>query len=105
MTVLGRFSDKKPHEVVPCRIDFTKLLGVGETIVSATGLVKYVEGVEIDGGAAIMADGPVDTSASPVLMQRVKNGIAGNRYEVIIKATTSLGFVYEECGVLNVRAC
>lgn len=108
MTVIGRFPPKTPTEVVPCTIDFAPLLAEDgtETIVSAVGFVRWHEGIPRDDvGAASMIIGGCDLFFAPLVTQKVRNGTAGVTYEVMIRVTTSKGYVYEECGKLIVKDC
>lgn len=92
------FSAKDPAEVVILSIDFTKLLN-GATVEGCTFSV-----LDKDGQAqASMLSGAADTSAAPVVRQKVQAGTAGLTYLVKATITTSDGRTLVGSGLLPVR--
>ena len=80
------FSDKDPDEIVVLGFDYTRLLGVGETIQSATWTAEDSDGAV---NANLLSGSPVVTS--PVVNQIVIGGVLGEVYMHRSIAVTSAG--------------
>lgn len=82
------FSDKDPLETIVLSVDFSQVLGQGETIQSAVWSVTRENGSE---DTAPMLSGAVDISAAPIVRQLVTGGTDGGTYLHRAKVTTSAG--------------
>lgn len=80
------FSDKDPSEVITLGFDYTRILGVGETVTSATWYAEDSDGVaaaNILSGSAVVA--------TPIVKQIVIGGVVGTVYTHRSIAVTSAG--------------
>jgi hypothetical protein len=93
------FSPKDPEEVVVLSVDFVNLLDSGEGITTATVVVEDPAGQP----QAAMVSGAADTTAAPVVRQKVQGGTDGTRYLVRFKATTDGGRTLVGSGILPVQ--
>jgi hypothetical protein len=84
------FTPKRPTEVEVFTVDFTSLLGTGETILSAAWSCSLKEGA--DPAAASMIQGSATVSGSKVSTV-ISGGVAACWYAPICTALTSLGQV------------
>jgi hypothetical protein len=93
------FTAKDPAESIFYGIDFSALLGTGETISSATPAIRGL--VMDDAGSAAMLSGPAVIDGAMV-KQLVIGGIAGNSYRLGITVVTTAGQVFVEAGDIAV---
>ena len=92
MSLCQQFSAKDPAEVIVYGISFTNLLGVGETISTATFSKAVASGIGSDSGAgALTLSGAADISAAPIVKQTVSGGISGLTYRLTATVTTNAG--------------
>lgn len=82
------FSPKRAMEVEVFTVDFSALLGTGETITSAVWTCSVKEGA--DASASSMIRGSASVSGAKV-SQSIGGGVAGVFYAPICTATTSAG--------------
>lgn len=82
------FTPKRVGESEVLTVDFSELLGEGETIVSAAWSMRVNVGA--DSSASSMIQGEA-TIADTKVSQMVTAGVAGVRYEPRCTATTTLG--------------
>jgi hypothetical protein len=95
------FSPKDPRETFPVSIDFTNLLGVGETVSSVVFSVQVVNAVDPNAAAMISGAGTVSGN---VCSQTITGGINGVTYLISALATTSLNNKLIGAGLLTVQA-
>lgn len=95
------FSEKKAGESVLLGFDMVRLLGAGESIVSASFSVAVLRGVDTD--TTLMKSGSAVVSGT-LVKQRIQGGVAGCYYIIEVAATTSSGNTYIERGTLEVIA-
>ena len=81
------FSPKDPLEIFPVSIDFTNLLGVGETISSVVFTVQVLSGIDPTPSAMLSGAASV---AGTVCSQTIKGGVNGVTYLISALATTNL---------------
>jgi hypothetical protein len=86
------FTPKRVGESEVLTVDFVDLLGVGETILSASWNMRVKAGV--DPAANSMIQGTATTTGTKV-SQMVTAGVAGVLYEPLCTALTSLGQTVE----------
>jgi hypothetical protein len=86
------FTPKRVGESEVLTVDFVDLLGVGETIVSASWSMRLKAGNDL--AASSMIQGPSTTIGTKV-SQMVTAGVAGVLYEPLCTALTSLGQTVE----------
>lgn len=82
------FSPKRVNEVEVFTVDFSALLGTGETITSAVWTCSVKEGS--DAAASSMIQGAAAVSGSKV-SQKIANGVAGCWYAPVCTVLTSAG--------------
>jgi hypothetical protein len=82
-------------EVVPYTVDFSDMLGAGDSIIhsSIIATVSLFNGT--DTNPSLMLFGLADITGN-VVTQNIQAGIPGNIYELLIQVTTTLGYVYEK---------
>ncbi len=80
------FADKDPDEIIVLGFDFSRLLGVGETVTSATWTAGDSDGVV---NANLLSGSP--NVATPVVKQIVIGGALGEVYMHRAIAVTSAG--------------
>jgi hypothetical protein len=100
--VIGPFSSRTPDESFPLGFDFAAVLGVGETITSATITASLIEGTDAD--VATRFTGAVAIAGTTV-RRRFVAGADGARYLITAVAVTSASNTFEECAELLVEAC
>lgn len=93
------FAPKDPAEAVFYGIDFSALLADGETISSATPLLRAL--TKDDAGTAAMLSGSAVITGA-VVTQKIINGLAGNTYRFGISITTSTGQIFIDAGDIAV---
>jgi len=93
------FSQKDPAEAIFYGIDFTALLGAGETISSATPAIRAM--VITDSEAAAMLSGSAIIDGGTV-KQKIVGGINGNTYRLGFSVVTSAGQTFVEAGDIAV---
>ena len=93
------FSPKDPAETLYYGIDFSALLGTGETITSATAAIRVTTGT--DASPSSLLSGAPAISAG-VVSQKVTGGVAGCTYLLGISITTSAGQTFVEAAPINV---
>ena len=89
------FSPKDPTESIFYGIDFAALLGVGETISSATPSLRAI--TLADAGTAAMLSGAAVIVGS-IVKQKIIAGQAGNVYRFGISILTNAGQTFVEAG-------
>ena len=87
---------KQPSENRAYSMDFSALLGEGETIASVTS-------VTFSGPDAALTLVGLPTFSGSFVSQRIKDGTAGVRYNVTFLVVTSAGNVLEGDGILQVK--
>ncbi len=101
----GQFGDrvilpaKKLGETVFIAIDFISKLGVGETIIGAVCTCTVYTGNDPNPSAVISGVAQV---SGTIVDQLVRGGVLGTIYEILAKATTSLGQTVELSGFLAI---
>lgn len=98
-----QFASKDPGETISYSFNLKSLLGLGETISSATASISYYSGLA-----------PTDTTCqtsgtvainNTFVSQIVTGGVNGNIYELVILVVTSAGQTFKLCGLLPVVSC
>ena len=95
------FSEKKVAERVRVGVDFVRLLGAGESIVSAVVVASVLRGE--DAAPAGLLNGACSVAMTNV-WQELKDGVAGVYYTLEFAATTNLGHVLIERATQEVIA-
>jgi hypothetical protein len=93
------YSSKRAGETEVFTMDFVRLLGVNEFLLSAVVTVEVIEG--FDASPNSMINGIAQVNAGSKILQSITGGIPDVYYRVIFTATTSLGQVLILIG--NVR--
>jgi hypothetical protein len=83
---MADFTPKRVAEVETFSVDYTALLGTGETITSAVWSNSVKAGADANPGAMISGFAGIDGA---VVNQKIQGGIAGVYYWPICTATTS----------------
>ena len=82
-----QFADKDPDEEIVLSMDFSALMGNGESVVGAeTSITKSDNAMDV---SVQMVSGAADITAAPIVRQKVKGGAAGTDYLMRVKVTTS----------------
>lgn len=101
MTDFNRFT-KQSSEKYPIDVDFTDILGSGETITTAQ--VEVYEGISLATGIVDSYDTVNDTENGYYAVRIiVKDGVNKNTYKITVKVTTSDGNVYEDDVFMVIR--
>lgn len=82
------YSDKDPEEIITLSVNFGDVLDAGETISTAAWLVVRENSTENTAGMLV---GSPDTTAAPIVRQKVQGGNDGGTYLHRCKITTSAG--------------
>lgn len=93
------FSSKRVGETITLTFNFSRLLGTGETINSATWSIEVVDGV--DASPSSMISGSESISGSKV-SQLVTGGVHDVVYRMVCAVTTSTGQIIHGTGLLKV---
>ena len=96
---MNYFEHKDPSEAIFYGIDFSNLLGTGETISSATASMRVTQGT--DASASSMLSGAPSISAG-IVKQKIVSGVAGAVYLLGLSIVTSAGQTFVESGALKV---
>lgn len=96
--VFEEFTPRDPRSKPNLSANFgtTKVLGVN-TITACTWYSVPIDGTDPD--AAAMIDGLCDVSATPIVKQKIKNGVSGVTYRFDMVATLSDGQIIVGAGV------
>lgn len=95
------YTAKDPAEVEVYGLDLTALLGGGETVIACTFDLSLVGGASDP--SPLTKVGAADTTAAPIVRQKVSGGTAGNTYRVKATCTTSAGRTVVASALLSVR--
>lgn len=94
------FSSKDPDEVEYFGFDFTPRLASGELLLAAVFAIEVQTGSDPAAAAMLLDAATIDGGS---VRQRLAMGVAGVRYRVSARVTTSTGQVLAEAGTLLVR--
>src|SRR5574343_303086 len=95
-----QFEDKSLQEVVTVAVDFSKVLGAGETIASSSCSVLVLSGTDPNPGAIL--SGATSVSGHFV-NQKVTGGVVGVTYALTFQITTAVTTqTFSETGLLSV---
>ncbi len=98
---LQSFSPKDPEEVITLSVNFTNLLASGETVSACVFTAERQDGAAED--TAAMISGGADTTAAPIMRQKIAAGTNGVTYLIRAKVTTNAGRTIVGAGVLPVK--
>ena len=84
--MIQTFSNKAVAENIYLGFDFSNRLSTGETISTATFTNVVIQSV--DSGASSMVFGTATINAG-IVQSMIKNGVAGNTYELSVVVNTS----------------
>lgn len=84
----GDYDDKRVGDTEVLSVDYSKQLGAGETIISATWSVRVLSGVDAAPGNMLQGG---STTNGPKVSQMLTGGVAGVYYSPLCTALTSLG--------------
>lgn len=96
---MNTFSPKDPAEQIFYSIDFSALLGTGETLGTASASMRVTSGTDA-APSAMLSGLPVITGS--IVSQLVIGGVAGSTYLLGISVTTSTGQTFVEAAPLKV---
>lgn len=85
---------KQPGEDILCTMDFSALLGQGETLSSVTAIASTPSGLTLSGSPTV---------SGVNAQQRISGGTAGITYKVTFTVLTSAGNTREGDGLVVVR--
>jgi hypothetical protein len=85
---MADFTPKRVSESEIFAVDYTALLGEGETITSAVWTNSVKSGADANPGAMISGTASIEGS---LVMQKLAGGVAGVSYWPICTAVTSMG--------------
>ena len=94
------FTPKDPAEALFYGIDFSNLLGSGETITSATASMRVVSGTDA-APSAMLSGSPVVNGG--IVSHKLTGGVAGVVYLLGLTIYTSAGQTIIEAAPLTVR--
>ena len=89
------YSQKDPAEIIILSVDWSGVLGIGETINSATWVVTNTTNPTED--TAAMVSGSADLSASPIIRQKIQGGTNGSAYLHQCVIVTGAGRTLVQC--------
>lgn len=93
------FTAKDPGEAIYYGIDFAALLGVGETISSATASMRVTRGTDATPAAMLSGAAIIDGAN---VKQLIVGGTAGNVYQFGISIITNAGQTFVEAAPLQI---
>lgn len=97
------FPTKTPGETLSYSFGLKALLGVGETITSATATISYISGPTVNDTSCTIVGTPTISGYNVSVL--VTGGVSGNIYELVITANTSAGQTITPCGYVPIQAC
>ena len=80
------FSNKAVAESIFLGFDFSNRLSIGETISTATFTNKVIQAVDSTASAMVFGTAVINAG---LVQTMIKNGIAGNTYELSVTVNTS----------------
>ncbi len=95
------YNAKDPDEDLSYGMDFTNLLGSGETISTASVTVSTYVGTDASPSALLAASPAI---SSPIVYQRISGGLEGVTYRIKYRISTNQSRVLVAAGYLPVDA-
>ena len=94
--------EKQPSEIIPCTVDYTKVIPAGDTLLETSSVVvKDAEDEDVT--EDIVDVGPTVDSTGKKLTIRVIAGEDGEDYSITLYGRTEQGYLFESDIKLMVR--